>query len=77
MQKGSKDAFGAGLSVPIGSSTSVALSVSQKDKDKEAAFLAKYNLSKRTSVYFFSDYLDTQSKSTTSSTNSIGVQHKF
>ena len=78
MHKGDKDAFGAGVSVPIGSSTSVALSFSQKDKDKKAQFLGTYNLSKRTSVYFLTKYTDqTSGTATTSSINSIGVQHNF
>ena len=81
MQKGQKDAFGVGLSAPIGDSFTAAISYSQKDKDKNAAFLAKYNLSKRTGVYFVTKYEDIKAKTgvtaSNASTNAIGVEHKF
>ena len=78
VQSGQKDRFGVGASAPIGDSTTVAVSYSEFGKDKNAAFLAKYSLSKRTAVYFLTKYDDLPSESKASkSANAIGVEHKF
>ena len=76
MQSGQKDRFGVGLSAPVGDSTTVAVSYSEFGKDKNAAFLAKYSLSKRTAVYFLTKY-DDLPPAASKSTNAIGVEHKF
>jgi predicted porin len=76
-QSGAKDATGYGISVPIGAATLIASASSQGTADNYE-LVAKYNLSKRTLVYFQNTNKDTGAAGTSAvSTNSIGISHSF
>lgn len=76
-QSGTKDATGYGISVPFGAATLIASGSTQGDA-QNYELVAKYNLSKRTLVYFQNTNKDSGVTGTSAvSTNSIGVRHDF
>ncbi len=76
-QKDEDTATGYGVSVPFGAATLIA-SGSTKGDAQNYELVAKYNLSKRTLVYFQNTNKDTGVTGTSAvSTNSIGVRHDF
>jgi len=76
-QSGAKDATGYGISVPFGATTLIA-SGSSKGDEQNYELVAKYNLSKRTLVYFQNTNKDFGKVNTSAvSTNSIGLSHSF
>jgi len=76
-QSGAKDATGYGISVPFGAATLIASASSQGTADNYE-FVAKYNLSKRTLVYFQNTNKDTGAAGASAvTTNSIGISHAF
>ena len=76
-QKEEDTATGYGVSVPFGAATLIA-SGSSKGDAQNYELVAKYNLSKRTLVYFQNTNKDTGVTGASAvSTNSIGVRHDF
>jgi predicted porin len=78
-QKTAADATGYGISVPFGAATLIA-SGSSKGAESAYELVAKYNLSKRTLVYFQNKVLDTGTAAATTAaktTNSVGISHAF
>jgi predicted porin len=76
-QKDEDTATGYGVSVPFGAATLIASGSTQGDA-QNYELVAKYNLSKRTLVYFQNTNKDTGVTGTSAvSTNSIGVRHDF
>jgi predicted porin len=75
-QSGQSDATGFGVSVPVGAATLIA---SYADKGAESAYemVAKYNLSKRTVVYFQNKVTDAGASAAAATTNAVGIQHAF
>jgi predicted porin len=62
--------------VPFGATTLIASS-SSKDKASAYELVAKYNLSKRTLVYFQNKVTDAGATAASVSTNAVGISHSF
>jgi predicted porin len=75
-QSGQTDISGIGISVPLGAATVVASSSSQSKKSAYE-LVAKYNLSKRTQVYFQNVVTDAGATAASVSTNAVGISHAF
>ena len=75
-QSGQSDASGIGISVPVGATTLIASSSSQAKKSAYE-LVAKYNLSKRTMVYFQNKVTDAGATAASVSTNAVGISHAF
>jgi len=75
-QSGDTDATSFGVSVPFGATTLIASS-SSKDKASAYELVAKYNLSKRTLVYFQNKVTDAGATAASVSTNAVGISHSF
>jgi predicted porin len=75
-QSGQSDTSGIGISVPFGATTLIASSSSQAKKSAYE-LVAKYNLSKRTMVYFQNTVTDAGATAASVSTNAVGISHAF
>jgi len=75
-QSGATDATGYGVSVPFGAATLIA-SGSSQGSASAYELVAKYNLSKRTLVYFQNKVTDAGASDAAATTNSVGISHSF
>jgi predicted porin len=73
---GASDATGYGVSVPFGAATLIA-SASSQGTASNYELVAKYNLSKRTVVYFQNKVTDAGASAAAATTNAVGVSHAF
>jgi len=75
-QSATSDATGYGVSVPFGAATLIA-SGSSQGAASAYELVAKYNLSKRTMVYFQNKVTDASAAAASVTTNAVGVSHAF